>query len=121
MLMTIRDEQMRAFEEEARHTYERRLVAFLRNQFSNAAEAPLATLQPFVSTQTRMAERYGLVTEQHIAVYVCCAWALGADFAANDRSASVILSSGLNSAETKVAWLARHAHLAAANNEFAIA
>lgn len=103
--MHIRWEQMQAFKAAAEHSYETRLVRFLQDQFSDAAQESSDSLLEGVKAQIAAARRYGFVTEEETAVYVTSAWLLGGEFDHDFPAAQEMLSSDAPPA-VKADWLA---------------
>lgn len=94
--MILRKEQLTFLNEHQAATYELRLTRFLREQFSDAAEADPAELRCEVASQIRKGRVYGCEDEQDAAAYVITAWLLGTDFDARFPAARDLLRSSLS-------------------------
>jgi hypothetical protein len=104
-MITFRKDQLDALSRNQEKRFVDRLVAFLQQQFPDAAAEPANKLRPGVEEQTRKAGKYGLELEQEQAVYVTSAWLLGADFDTRFPAAAEVLPSPQLSGEEKRAWL----------------
>ncbi len=102
--MIIRKEQMTALSLGTEERFGDRLVAFLRQEFPEAAAQPLQELKAAVQQQDTKARQYGLDNGQDIAVYVVTAWLLGEDFDTEFPAAAETLGSTLSS-DLKAHWL----------------
>jgi hypothetical protein len=104
-MIVFRKEQLDSLSRNQENRFVDRLVAFLQEQFPDAAAEPVHELRPGVEDQTRKAAKYGLELEQEQAVYVTSAWLLGADFDAHFPAAQHMLESPDYTPEQKSDWL----------------
>jgi hypothetical protein len=100
----IRKEQIAALNTGQAENFDRRMAAFLQEQFEEAAEEPVEELLPVIEAQTEKANRYGLTTEQDVASYVITAYLLGLDFDTEFPAAQEVLTAQVP-AENKAVFL----------------
>jgi hypothetical protein len=103
--MIIRRQQLDAFVSSGKNHLARRVVAFLRDQYPDAAAVPDTELLGPVRRLMRRAEFYGLRTEQDIAIYVIAGFLLGESFDVDFPAAQQILPSPVISPAEKTSWL----------------
>jgi hypothetical protein len=84
--------------------FESRLVDFLHTKFPETKSEPAEEFKNAIHQQALNAQKYGLETEQDIAVYVTTAWLLGEHFDTEFPAAQVELTSKA-SAQEKAQWL----------------
>ena len=97
--------QLGTLEDLHMQAYARRVCAFLRDNFSDAAEVPALELEAQVMEQLTRANRYGLCNEDQILIYVVTAWLLGDRFDEQLPAARLVLNDTDYSPEEKSEWL----------------
>lgn len=97
--MRIRKQQMHALQRQQGIAYELRLARFLREQFPDAARESEAALIDGIRTLVANARRYGLASEQQIAIYVVSGWLLGDRFDEEFPAAKQILGADMPAEE----------------------
>ena len=102
--MILRKTQVAFLDQQQSSSFERRLIAFLQQEFEGAAREPAAALQPELAVQISNARKYDLLTEQSIASYVVTAWLLGPDFDVAFPAANEVLTAQIPG-EMKAAFL----------------
>lgn len=92
-LWTIRDEQMKAFEEPLREEFLRRATQFLRGHFERCKQMPREELDALAEKGLLQAQSYGIVTERDVCKFLGVTAVLGDELAARYDWARRILQS----------------------------
>ena len=104
-MLTIRNEQIQALAQPQKEKYIDGLCDFLRTEFPDAAGMEYGMFRQGVSDQVDKAQKYGLLIDRQINVYVVTAWMLGEAFDSEMPPAKFVLNSDDYTPDEKTEWL----------------
>lgn len=87
------------------HFAERMAIVVKKNFPDETKNTSVEDLRAGILVQGKLARRYGLLNEQQVAIFVLCAWLLGAGFDEKMPAAKKFLNDNFITESDKAQWL----------------